>query len=127
MLLRKLIVAVCPLILCAIVCAAFRWLDGWLSSGAFWAFVFKGVLLGALLASVLPIAGVRFYTNGLTGWLLLGAGLLLLAVLYQWMETSGMLHLPVLASIMAFNGQVVLVESTLMGYMASAALWFRRR
>lgn len=126
MLLRKLMVALCPLILCALSCTVFRWIDGLLTSGAFWAFVCKGVLLGALLAVVLPIAGVRFYTNGLTGWLLLGAGLMFLAVLYQWLETTGAVHLPVLASIMAFNGQVVLVESTLMGYMAAAALWFRR-
>ena len=127
MLLRRLMVALCPLLLCALSCTVFRWIDGWLSSGAFWAFVMKGLLLGALLAVVLPIAGVRFYTNGLTGWLLLGTGLMAAAVVYQWLETTGAVHWPILASIMAFNGQVVLVESTLMGYMTAAALWFRRR
>ena len=50
MFLRKLTAALCPLILCAVVCAAFRWLDGWLGSTAFLAFAFKGILLGAALA-----------------------------------------------------------------------------
>lgn len=127
MLLRKMVAALCPLMLCALVCTVFRWIDGLMGSGAFWAFVIKGVLLGAALALVLPAAGVRAHTNGLTGWLWLGAGLLFAAVMYQYLETEGVLHLPVLASMMAFNGQVVLVESTAMGYMASAALWYRRR
>ena len=50
MLLRKLVAALCPLLLCVITCAAFRWLDGWLGAGSFLAFAVKGLLLGAALA-----------------------------------------------------------------------------
>ena len=125
MLLRKLVTALCPLLLCILVCTAFRWIDGLMGSGAFWAFALKGALLGAALSLILPISGVRARTNGLTGWLWLGAGLLLAAVIYQYMETTGAVHLPVLKSIMTVNGQVVLVESAAMGYMAALAIWKR--
>ena len=125
MLLRKLVTALCPLLLCVVVCAAFRWIDGLMGSGAFWAFVLKGALLGAALSLILPLSGVRAHTNGLTGWLWLGAGLLFAAVIYQYVETTGAVHLPVLKSIMTVNGQVVLVESAAMGYMAALALWKR--
>ena len=127
MLLRKLVAALSPLLLCIVVCTAFRWVDGAVGSGSFWAFAMKGVLLGAALALALPAAGVRAHTNGLAGWLFLGAGILLAVLGYQYMEMSGMAHVAVLQAIMPFNGQVVLVESTAMGYMASAALWYRRR
>lgn len=127
MLLRKLVVVVCPVLLCAAVCMVFRWADGWLGAGAFWAFALKGAVLGAALALTLPIAGVSAHTNGLSGWLLTGAALLLAAIVYQYLETTGAVHWPVLASLMTFNGQVVLVESAAMGYLAAAGLWYRRR
>ena len=127
MLLRKLIVAVCPLAVCALVCAAFRWLDGALGSTAYASFVFKGMLLGAALALTLPIAGVKAYTNGLAGWLLAGAALLTAALLYQYLETTGAVHAPVLSTLLAVNGQVVLVESAAMGYLTAAGLWYRKR
>ena len=84
-------------------------------------------LLGGALALILPAAGVRVRTTGLTGWLLVGAGALFAVILYQYLETTGQIHLPVLASLMEFNGQVVLVESVVMGYMAASALWFHGR
>lgn len=127
MLLRKLIVAVCPLAICGLVCGLFRWLDGWLGSTAYAAFVLKGVLLGAALALTLPIAGVKAYTNGLAGWLLLGAGLLAATLLYQYLETTGAVHVPVLRALLTVNGQVVLVESAAMGYLLVAGLWYRKR
>lgn len=127
MLLRKLTAALCPLLVCIAVCTVFRWVDGWLGSTSFVSFVIKGALLGAALALTLPAAGVRAHTNGLTGWLFLGAGLLGAALLYQYLETVGMVHVPLLAALMTFNGQVVLVESAAMGYLTAAALLYRRR
>lgn len=127
MLLRRLAAAFAPLLLCLLVLMVFRWVDGWLGSGAFWAFALKGVLLGGALALILPAAGVRARTTGLTGWLLLGAVVLMAVLLYQYLETTGAVHWPVLASLMEFNGQVVLVESVVMGYMAATALYFRGR
>ena len=127
MLLRKLTVAFAPLLLCIVVCTAFRWVDGLWGSGSFLAFAAKGVLLGAALALVLPAAGVRVHTNGLTGWLFVGAAVLLGALVYQFMETTGRVHVPMLQSVMAFNGQVVLVEAAAMGYMTMTGLLYRRR
>ena len=127
MLLRKLVAAFCPLLLCAVVCVAFRWVDGWLGSASFWAFVIKGGLLGAALALSLPSAGVKAHTNGLIGWLLAGAGLLIAVIVYQYLEVSGVVHVPVLQAAFAFNGQVVLVESTAAGYLTVCSLWYRRR
>lgn len=127
MLLRKLTAAFAPLLLCIVVCTAFRWIDGLWGSGSFLSFAAKGVLLGAALALALPAAGVRAHTNGLTGWLFLGAFVLLAALVYQYLETSGVVHVPALQAMMAFNGQVVLVESAAMGYMTMAGLLYRRR
>ncbi len=127
MLLRKLVAALCPLLLCVLVCAGFRLLDGWLGSASFFAFALEGVLLGAALALALPLAGVRARTNGLTGWLLLGAGLLLLVLIYQYLEAMGVIHVPLLRSIIMVNGQVVLVEGATMSYLFLTALFYRRR
>lgn len=127
MLLRKLMVAVCPLILCVVVCSVFKWLDGWLGSTAYAAFVLKGVLLGVALAMVLPIAGVHARTNGLCGWMLAGAAVLGAALLYQYLETNGLVHAPIISALMTINGQVVLVESAAMGYLTAAGLWYRKR
>ena len=127
MLLRKLLAALGPLALCAVVCTVFKWLDGWLGSGHFWAFAIKGALLGAALALTLPIAGIRARTNGLAGWLLLGAGLVLAALAYQYLESTGAVHMPLLRALLGFNGQVVLVEGAAMGYLTTAGLLYRRR
>ena len=101
MFLRKLIVAICPLAICGLVCGLFRWLDGMMGSTAYGAFVIKGALLGAALALTLPIAGVKAYTNGLSGWLLLGAGLMAAVLLYQYLETTGAVSVPVRAAVSA--------------------------
>ena len=127
MLLRRLMSAFCPLLLCAAACGFFRWMDDWMGANDYWSFVLKGCVLGVALALVLPCGGVHAHTNGLTGWLLMGALLLLAAIVYQYLETTGAVHWPVLASLMEVNGQVVLVESTVMGYMTMLSLWYRRR
>ena len=127
MLLRRMMAALGPLVVCVVACTVFRWLEGWLGSMDFWSFAAKGAVLGAALALVLPCAGVRAHTTGLTGWMLLGAFLMLAVIVYQYLETTGALHWPVVASMMEINGQVFLVESTVGGYMTAAALWYRRR
>ena len=101
MLLRKLVAALCPLLLCVVTCAAFRWLDGWLGAGSFMAFAIKGLLLGAAL--------------------------LALALAYQYLETVGAVHVPLLRAVLSINGQVVLVEGAAAGYLCTTALLYRRR
>lgn len=127
MLLRKLVAAFCPLLLCLVVCVVYRWLDGVLAAGLFWSFLLKGVLLGAAAALILPCAGIRCFTNGLTRWLFLGAGVLLALLMYQYLETIGTVHSQLLLTVLTVNGQVVLVESALMGCMALTALMNPKR
>ena len=127
MLLRRLVAALGPLLLCVLVCAAFRWLDGWMGAASFLAFLLKGALLGAALALTLPLAGVRARTNGLTGWLLLGAGILAAALAYQYLETEGLVSVPVLRAVLSINGQVVLTEGAVLGYLCTTAALYRPR
>lgn len=127
MALRKLTAALCPLLLCMAVCVAYRWLDSLLGASNFFSFLLKGVLIGGCLALILPLAGVSARTNGLAGWLFAGAGLLLMLLLYQYLETVGALHSPLLLKLITINGQVVLVESAVMGYLCATAMLYRRR
>ena len=53
MLLRKLVAALCPLLLCIVLCLLYRWLDGVLGAGLFWSFLLKGLLLGVMLALII--------------------------------------------------------------------------
>lgn len=127
MLLRRLVAALGPLLLCVIVCAAFRQLDGMMGANSFFAFLLKGVLLGGALALTLPLAGVRARTNGLTAWLLLGAALLAAVLGYQYLETSGVVSVPVLRAILSLNGQVILTEGAALGYLCTVAALYRQR
>lgn len=127
MLLRKLVAALCPLLLCLLTCAAFSWIDGLMVGAAFLAFVLKGVLLGICLALILPVAGVSMRTNGLMPWLLAGAGLLVVLLLFQYLQGTNLVHAQILRPILSVNGQVLLVEGTVMGYMATMGLMLRRR
>ncbi len=125
MLLRKLLAALCPLLLCILLTLVFRWLDslGWLSS--FLGFAIKGLLLGAVLALILPIGGVKSRMNGLQLWLLTGAGLLLVLVLLQYLASVGALQLAWL-QMLGLNGQMVLVESAAAGFMLMTVALNRR-
>ena len=127
MLLRRLVAALGPLLLCVLVCAVLRWLDGLMGATSFLAFLLKGALLGVALALTLPLAGVRARTNGLTGWLLLGAGLLAAVLAYQYLETEGLISVPVLRAVLSINGQVVLTEGAALGYLCTAAALYRPR
>ncbi|MEG2703203.1 MAG: hypothetical protein RSA65_11335, partial [Clostridia bacterium] len=73
MLLRRLVAALCPLLLCMLTCVLFRWLDGLLGASAFFSFLLKGLFTGLCLALVLPLSGIRLRTNGLMPCLLIGA------------------------------------------------------
>ncbi|MEF9879309.1 MAG: hypothetical protein RSB06_02385 [Clostridia bacterium] len=127
MLLRKLVAALCPLLLCMLTCVLFRLLDSWLGASSFFSFLLKGLLLGACLSLVPPLAGIKSRNNGLTAWLFAGAGLLLCMLLYQYLETIEVLHSPLLLSLITINAQVVLVESTVMGFLVVTGLMNRKR
>jgi hypothetical protein len=128
MLMRKLLVAVCPPLLCLLTCVLFRWLDELITPGAFLLYLLKGLLLGVCVALLLPVAGITVKNTGLTGWLFAAAGLLALTLLYQYLETSGAVHWPVVLAIVGVNGQVVLVEGTVAGFLLpTGALNLKKR
>ena len=127
MLMRKLLVVLGPGLLCVVTCALFRWLDGVMEAGSFFLFMLKGVSLGACVALLLPVAGIRVKTTGLTPLLFVAAALLFVTLLYQYLETVGVLNWPILRAIISINGQVVLVESVIMGYLTLTAFLCRKR
>ena len=122
MLMRKIVAALCPLLLCLVTCVLYRWLDGLLAQGDFFLFLLKGILLGVCVALLLPLAGISARNNGLIRLLYVAPGLLLVFLVYQYLETVGVVHWPILKSIVSINGQVVLVESTVVGFLTVTAM-----
>ena len=121
MLMRKLLAALGPVLLCLLTCQLFRLLDKWFAAGSFFLYALKGMGLGACVALVLPTAGISTKNIGLTWLLFVGAGVLLVTLLYQYLETVHVVDWPALVAILSINGQVVLIESTVMAYMAITA------
>jgi hypothetical protein len=128
MLMRKLLVVLGPLLLCLLACTLFRWLDVLNTLGSFFQFALKGALLGGCVALLLPIAGIACRNTGLTGWLFVTAALLLVTLTLQYLDTTGTLRWSLLRAVVGVNGQVVLAESTVLGFTAlTAALNVKRR
>ena len=127
MLMRTIVAVLCPLLLCLVTCVLYRWLDGLLAQGGFFLFLLKGILLGVCVALLLPLAGISARNNGLIRLLYVAAGLLLLFLVYQYLETVGAVHWPALKAIISINGQVILIEGTVMGYLALTAFLNRKR
>ena len=128
MLIRRLFVVLGPILMCLLTCLFFRWLDGLLAAGNFFLYALKGIGLGLCVALLLPVAGLSVQSTGLTGFLYIAAGLLFLTLVYQYLETLGAVNWPALRAIISINGQVVLVESTVMGFLTlTAALRGKRR
>jgi len=127
MLLRKLVAALCPVLLCLLCCILFLWLDGLLQAGNFFLFLLKGLLLGCIVGLLLPVAGITTRNNGLILWLFVAAGLLLLLLLYQYLETMHVVNWPVLKALITINGQVVLAEGTVAGFLLLTGIMARIR
>ncbi|NLI22142.1 MAG: hypothetical protein GX418_11440 [Clostridiales bacterium] len=128
MFLRKGLVVAGPLLLCLLTSQLFRWLDGVFPDGSFLLYAVKGIALGLCVGLLLPAGGLSVKSVGLAGFFYVAAGLLLLALVYQYLETVGVLCWPWLRAILSLNGQVVLIESTAMGFLTlTAALNTRRR
>ncbi|MBR4068661.1 MAG: hypothetical protein IKK08_08570 [Clostridia bacterium] len=124
MLLRKLVAVVLPLVLCLLLGAVCRWMDGFAWLNTFWAFALKGLLVGVLLALVLPIGGVKSRMNGLQVWLLAAAGLLAVMALFQYLAFAGVLTLP---GFLQPDPQTVLAEGTAAGFILVTVLLNRKR
>ena len=80
------------------------------------------LLLGVMLALIIPLAGLRCHSKGLQPWLYAGAALLAVTLCYQYLETTGVVHSALLLSLFTLNGQVILVEGAAAGFMTVTAL-----
>ncbi|MBP3453596.1 MAG: hypothetical protein J6M20_07765 [Clostridia bacterium] len=122
MFLRKLTVMVAPLLLALLLCLLLPVMNGL----GFWSNVLKGILLGVTLALLLPISGAGKRREPFAGLLWIPALLLAAVVVYQYLSSMGMANLPVLDMLSTRDGQVVLVECTFVGYMATQCIRTRK-
>lgn len=122
MFLRKLLVMVVPLLLCAALCLLTPLLD----SLGFWSGVLKGVLMGVALALLLPLSGATRRKEPFAVLLAVPLLALVLTVVYQYLASLDVVHLAVLDALATGDGQVVLVESAFIGYMGTQAVRTRR-
>lgn len=122
MFLRKLTVMVAPLLLALLLCLLLPVMNGL----GFWSNVLKGILLGVTLALLLPISGAGKRREPFAGLLWIPALMLAAVVVYQYLSSMGMATLPVLDMLSTRDGQVVLVECTFVGYMATQCIRTRK-
>ena len=118
MFLRKLTVMVAPLLLAAALCLLFPVMGGL----GFWSNVLKGLLMGVVLALLLPLSGAGRKREPFAGLLWVPAVVLALVVTYQYLESIGTVNWPVLSMLTTRDGQVVLVECDFTGYMAAQCI-----
>ena len=118
MFLRKLTVMVAPLLLALALCLLFPVMGGL----GFWSNVLKGLLLGVVLALLLPVSGAGRRREPFAGLLWVPAVVLALVVTYQYLESIGMVSWPVLSMLTTRDGQVVLVECAFAGYMTAQCI-----
>lgn len=122
MFLRKLTVMVVPLILCWVLCVLFPLLNGL----GFWSNVIKGVALGVAVALLLPLSGASRRREPFAGLMWVPTLLLTLTVCCQYLSSANILQVPVLNVLATTNGQIVLIESTFVGYMATQCVRTRK-
>ena len=122
MFLRKLLVMVVPLLLCAALCLLTPLLGGLGFPGD----VLKGMLLGVALALLLPLSGATRRKEPFAVLLVVPLLALVLIVLYQYLASLDAVHLAVLDALATGDRQVVLVESAFIGYMGTQAVRTRR-
>ena len=85
-----------------------------------------GVLLGVTLALLLPLSGAGRRREPFAGLLWIPALLLMGVVTYQYLDSMALANLPVLDMLATRDGQVVLVECTFVGYMATQCIRTRK-
>ena len=127
MLLRRLVAALFPMLLCLLCCILFQWLDSRMQAGSFFLFLLKGLLLGCVTGLLLPAAGITAKNNGLIPWLFVAAGLLTLLLLYQYLEMQRVIHWPVLHALITVSGHAVLAEGTVAGFLLLTGILNRRK
>jgi hypothetical protein len=119
--LRKLLVVVLPLILCALLCILFPFLGKTFPELGFFEYVIEGLLLGTALALLIPLMGGR-KREPFAGLFWVSAVLLFLTVTYQYLYQTGAWRLMALSFLAAAGPQVVLVECAFLGFLVTATL-----
>ena len=119
---RKLVVILVPLLLAAALCWIFPLLGGL----GFFSNVTRGLLLGGVMALLLPLSGAGKRKEPFGHLLWVPALLLVLTVGYQYGAAAFGWRVPMLSLLATQNGQVVLVECAFVGYMTVTCLRTRR-
>lgn len=122
MFLRKLMVMVVPLLLCAGLCLLLPLLSGL----GFFTWALCGLGLGIALALLLPLSGATRMREPFGHLLWIPALVLALAVLYQYLHVSGLANIPVLAMLATTQPSVILVECAFIGFMITTLIRTRR-
>ena len=117
MFLRKLLVMAVPLLLCLLACLAVP-----LSGDAFFSRVITGALLGVTLALLLPLSGAVKRREPFGALLWVPTALLLLVVVFQYLQMNGLANVPVLNLLTPAQPNVVLVECAFIGFMLVTCL-----
>lgn len=118
MFLRKLTVMIVPLLLAWGVCALLPLLGGL----GFFSWALLGIVLGTALALLLPVSGAARKKEPFAGLLWIPALLLTLTVVYQYLSSTGVLTLPLLALLETTQTNVILIECTFCAYMTTTCI-----
>lgn len=119
MFLRKLIVIVMPLLLLLGLCLIMPVMDR--LELFFFLPAAKGVLIGIVLALMLPIAGAARARERFAGWLWVPAAVILLLLTWQFLYSTGM-RVPAIDSLGRVDTQTVLLESIFGGFLTTQCL-----
>ena len=118
MFLRKLTVIIVPLLLTWGVCALLPLLGGL----GFFSWALLGIVQGTALALLLPVSGAARKKEPFAGLLWIPALLLALTVVYQYLSSTGVLTLPLLALLETTQTNVILIECTFCAYMTTTCI-----
>ncbi len=121
MFLRKLMVIVVPLLLCALLSVLFPFLSKTFPDLDFFEYVLDGLLLGVSLAMLIPLMGGR-RRDAFAGLYFIPAILLLLTVIYQYLHSKTVWQIAALAFLGAASPTTILLECTFLGFLACAAI-----
>ena len=127
MLLRRLVAILCPPLLCLLTAAIFQWLERWMDAGSFFLFVLKGLAFGACIGLLLPVAGISTHSNGLARWLYGAAGVLVLILVYHYLQATRLVNWPVLQAVAPTTRESVLLCSAAVSFLLLTAIMHRKR
>jgi hypothetical protein len=120
MFLRKLTVILVPLGMLLLICLL---LPLFTSLGSFFASLLLGVVLGSLLALLLPLSGATRLREPFAWLLVFPAVLILLVLLYQYLAMNGIGSDWLLLRLLAVNdARVITVEATFAAYMLTFSI-----